>query len=271
MKKGIIGIVNLFVVILLTSCSSESNTINAIDSYTGQPGFLKSAKFITNTGDVNSNHYYTYIGNKIDKKIIYNATNSAVLFTHVYEYQSDKISKMSILNSSSTNFVNSVQNFTYDEQNRVIEHLFTYPNAADENYKYIYNYDNIASNDIGVKTYNNSTSSGYILTKERIIRTNANDEVLSYRDALATIDNPTTVYQYDTKVSPMKDIIGFSKNYTNFAPGEGKFSNVISQVNPNASAETISVAYEYNDANKPTKATYTNNDGVYLIVEFTYF
>ena len=167
--------------------------------------------------------------------------------------------------------MNSVQTFEYDNQNRVAKHFFIYPNAPDQNYKYEYNYDNIASNDIGVKTYNNSTSNGYILTKERIIRTNANDEVLSYRDALATIDNPTIVYQYDTKVSPMKDIIGFSKNYTNFAPGEGKFSNVISQVNPNASAESITVAYEYNDANKPTKATYTNNDGVYLIVEFTYF
>lgn len=94
---------------------------------------------------------------------------------------------------------------------------------------------------------------------------------MSIRESTANINELTVVYQYDDKISPMLNIQGFSKNYSNFEPGESKFNNVTAQINPSNNSNIITINYEYNSNNKPIKATYINSEGPYLIVDFEYY
>ncbi|CAM3801205.1 hypothetical protein FLGE108171_15440 [Flavobacterium gelidilacus] len=244
------------------SCSNDSiNEIivepNPIDiqppNLNGTTGFLKKMSTrLANNNDLISVSYFSYIANKLNKRIEQDVNNPTIFGSENYEYTNDLITKI-----YSGNYVTE---YIYDNQNRIKTAIFF-------NSKSEFDYSN---NIIRWKYFSKDTDNNYNLIGDNIIQVDNYNQITNINNY--GTNTPALILEYDNKIAPMRNILGFNKLLNNYNPNDGIYNNIIKQIDPNMPSNNITVDYEYNSSNKPSKITYSNiNDGAYLIIELEYY
>lgn len=249
MKKTILIFIGLA---LFISCSSDD--LSSEDdffppNYIGTSGQLKKMKWTMGDGTPNSNWYFSYDGNKLNKKTVYNPTNTEVFYDFQYHYTNDLITEIYISNLI-------FEELIYDSQNRLIERIAN-------NYKDEFEYQ---TNGIRWKRFTlESNNNNYVLIGDNLLIVDSNNQILEIKN----YSNNTLVriYEYDNKIAPMRNILGYNK----FNLDDSVFNNITKEINilP-SSSNSVTVNYEYLNQ-KPIKATYSNSSGNYLIIDFEYY
>lgn len=256
MKKTLLLFIGL---VILISCSSDDSTSdvdqNPVDffppNYNGTSGQLKKMKWTMGDGTPNSNWYFSYNGNKLDKKTGYNPINTTIFFDFQYQYTNDLISKVYISNVIS-------EELNYDSQDRLIERIGA---QYKDQYEYV-------SNGIRWMRFTLDGNSNYILNGDNLLIVDNNNQILEIKNY--SNNSSVGIYEYDDKIAPMRNILGLNKLLSNFNQDDSIFNNITKQIDPLSSSNLLTVNYEYINQ-KPIKAIYSNSSGIYLIVDLEYY
>tara|TARA_R110000823_G_C15783659_1_gene485373 strand:+ start:26 stop:802 length:777 start_codon:yes stop_codon:yes gene_type:complete len=258
MKKTLLLFIGLSFLISCTNDDSPSEVDsdqNPVDffpqNYIGTSGQLKKMKWTMGDGTPNSNWYFSYNGNKLDKKTSYNPINTIVYYDFQYQYTNDLISEVYISNVLS-------EELNYDNQNRLIERVGI--DYKDE-YEYLTN---------GIRWIRSTLDSNnnYVLNGDNLLIVDSNNQILEIKN----YSNNTSVgiYEYDDKIAPMRNILGLNKLLSNFNQDDSIFNNITKQIDPLSGSNLLTINYEYLNQ-KPIKATYSNSSGIYLTIDLEYY
>jgi len=251
--------------LLLQSCSSgdSPDSPGSPDNPNPSGGTLLK-KIVCSNGLVFN---YTYNGNKLSKIAGENGENSGY---YKFTYTGDLITKYEIANN-------------YDE--KAMFKVFNYEN---NDIKQIKNYswtgvledvDDLIYNNDGTITVT-KTDSGSGIKDIHIYKEYYNSEGNIYKTTNNYGGGETSVdtYEYDTKNSPFKNIIGMTNlsrfnntmsdlPYTTFIfPVRGSLNNVI-KVN---SDDNITASYQFNNQGFPISATINENGQIYILTYYYY-
>lgn len=184
--------------LLLVSCSESDEQIQNINL--NPDGILVSKTiFSESPGEFYESNYF-YNGNKIDKIVSNNSTE-------IYTYSGDLIVDITNYDNNDNSII-SKRTYTYDSFGRVITSGFKYYEGDYESSEnLIYNADGTITVEMKMGTLNNlycNLGSEKLFLNELIIvkkeKYNSSNTLINTED-----------YYYDTKNSPFKNIIGYSK------------------------------------------------------------
>ena len=225
--------------ILLQSCSSGDSS----DSSIGQSVLIKKILY-----DNGSFENFSYDGNKLLK--ISNEDGTSIVIT----YTGDLITKSEIRDKSNT-LTGEFQTMSY-LNNRLAQHK-----NYDNNILFLkedYNYNSDGTRTINGTTYNyiNGSYEGTYVKKQYF---DAVGNIIKEEEGLNAnnIFETTTIYQYDTKNNPHKNITGWI--IAEGSGGDGLFNNVIKET----SGTIYTYKYEYNDQGYPISSTMTTGNSTY--------
>jgi hypothetical protein len=258
MKK--IGYLSCVFVLLLVSCS-DNNSVDSIED-----SVLVTKIISTNSLSQESITDYYYSENKIIKSVNnYNGVSKN------YTYNGNSIVKCETVIDNSNQIIQSKQ-FFYNSSSKLSKVIFL---DYENNYGSRKEYEYANNNTILFKVYtgNLTTQDNFYYSGDYILQNN--NCIISHFYSTDIEGNPTTRthnFTYDTKNSPMKNIVGYNKiaiddspygiinNYTYYSSIS---TNVVSEYNQ-------TITYEYDDNNFPTSSESINNSGYFYQNQFFY-
>ncbi|MGV7107504.1 hypothetical protein [Flavobacterium sp. U410] len=230
--KKIFVIINVFV-LLLTSCSSDD----------GNSSGVLVKKIVSNGNEF----IYTYSGNKILNILAFGQQID-------YSYSGNLISNIKRFDSFNTLIFET--NYFYENDNLIQEITFDYTYGDAEKVEYVHN----SNNTISFVRYQNSTGSYTEINHGNYYLNNEN-EVQAYE--LFTNSNDLInrlEFTFDTHNNPVKNILGFTKLFSNLE--NGMYRNIISRNVYDANNVLIDSylnQYTYNQNDYPeTRTTFFN-------------
>lgn len=239
----------LFFVFILFSCS---NSDDEVEEFQNVPvGFLKQVKDF-NLGSMVVYNYY-YLENKLLKIVSDNEIKR-------YTYTGDLITKIDVLDT--TNNLIETQIFQYDIDNNLIGsktlyYTFNYGNRIELNY----NLDGTTS----INHYSGNLTSQNtfdFINKLYFLNNEVIKSEINFNSSISTV-----IYEYDSNINPMHQVLGFSKlNLTLFngsLPSQyhkiGNLNNCTKAIidDPNISG-IVDYDFTYNSNNFPS---FISSDG----------
>jgi hypothetical protein len=212
MKKIILTLASLF---LLNACSKDDSSNTETTSTNNAPVLLKKIETKNpNTGTITRGEY-TYDGIKI-------VQSTDGIYKRVYTYTGNLITKIQVYTSSSTTaFEQTV--FTYEGEKLKLVATTGTTFGTPVNYKqkkeYTYNTDNSISYS-DTTTYD-SSSFGTMTLTGKLYYSNGNliKREFESGDITSGLNKSVITFEYDTKINPLKNILGFTNllidNFTN--------------------------------------------------------
>ena len=244
----------VFAITLIFGCSSDSSSSDSSssDSNTSNSGILlRKIILSTETEGIQGTSEFIYQGRKLDKTI--SSEGSYSKFT----YAGDLISKVEYFQAPLDNEPTSTSEFDYSN-NKLVQRKTYQGNVLTSKVDYFYESDNTVR--IFYATYtgtetNTTISKKYYLNGEVVKSENVNPN--------GSI-NSTTLYYYDSKNSPSKNILGYNIAYERGVTG-GVLHNLVKtvssplQTNDNGITDYL---YEYNSNGYPSKQTIPLRSGL---------
>jgi hypothetical protein len=188
----------LFFTILLTSCSSGLDS----DSTSNAGILLQKIVRESESGDVTTT--YVYEGNKMK-------TNSFSTYVNKFYYTGNLVTKVDSYNN---NQLMSVFTFEYDGSQKLIQSTISSP---DIQYAERNTYEDNDDNTIAVNHYRTIDGGTEILQSQKYF-TDTDGEIIRI-EKYDTSGTAISLYTYDTKNNPYKNVIGFDKLLNIFTLG----------------------------------------------------
>lgn len=234
-------------VLTLSSCSSS-------DDSSPDPANMLVKSFTSNDEDGVLKTNVTYNGNKIVKMFDsdgYRAqfTYTGNLITRIDSYVDDNLEQR--------------DNFTYDSSGRVLSYqMLDYGSETGDLTTFEYNADGTVSTELFVGDLDNQTMLNNTGT---IYFTNGEvSKIEKYFDGTLA---STSLYTYDTKNNPFKNITGFSAISFTDGDASGILHNVLTNVYEGSSS---TFAMTYNSSDYPTKIVETEGSTIASTVDIVY-
>ncbi len=184
----------LFLIIvscLLTFCSSDSSSSSASDE-----SILLKKIIRENENGITTINTYVYEGRKI-------TTSSFSTYLQKFYYSGNLVTKVESYNSGQ---LMSVFTFEYNSSEKLVQYKLVSPDIGrSERDTYVYNNDNT----ISVNHYTAIDDDNETLQTQKYF-TDSSGEIIKIERYSAN-STATTLYTYDTKNNPFKNVIGFDK------------------------------------------------------------
>ncbi len=235
--------------LLFVSCSSDSDSSS--DDASG-PVLLKKIIETDYNGDVFTTNYF-YEGNKIVKTVDDDG------YYEKFYYTGDLITKMEFY--SDTNLLEQTDLFTYNSNQQLVSFQRLLHNE-DLGFKEVYVYD--LSGNVSVTYYNGDLTSQTNETGTGNV-TFVNGEISVMNDVDSGV---TKTYTYDTKNTPMKNVLGMNKlAFYDSGNDQGISHNVLTLTK--SDGESVVSTYTYNSNDFPV--TCVDDDSVLGNTTFQFF
>jgi hypothetical protein len=236
------------VMLFLVSCSNDSNAID--ESLLIKKIVVESEDFLNTTN-------FTYEGTKLK-------TISIGSLKIEHTYSGNNIIKIKRNNGG---FSDLETTFEYDNQDRVSSELNVNEDSAE---LVVYSYNNDTT--ISYQKYYGDKFSQPNIGNTGILYQDTNGEILKIEQFNQGLLESKSVWSYDAKNNPFKNIAGFNK-----LPGRnGKYFNNLTSDNFNSTNQLINSStfeYNYNNSNFPITCTqsFYENESLVKQVKINYF
>lgn len=246
-----------FAALLMSSCSSgDSSSTPATET---DVLVTKTVESYSN-GDPSITTNFTYNGKKIvgvsDSDGYYDQFfYTGNLITNVKHYDSDDI-------------LQEEETFTYNSSGDLVTYLIV-ESQLDNGHKETYVHN--SNGTISVSSYSGSATVQNNLSTTGLVYF-VNGEVSKYETSIGASLESTTLYTYDTKNNPYKNITGYDKIAFIDSESNGFSHNVLTQnMNSTGFDESYTSVYTYNTLNYPlTQVETDNSDGSTTSTQYTY-
>ena len=219
----------------------------------------KKVENYTNDGMVITTNF-TYNG----KKIV-GTTDSDGDYEH-YTYAGDLLTNIKYYDSDDV--LQEEETFTYNGNGDLVSYLMI-ESVGDHGQKedYVHNSDGT----ISVTSYYGTAASQPNMASTGVIYF-VNGEVSKIETTTAGFDDSTTLYTYDTKNNPYKNITGYAKiAFVDFDANGCNHNILTSNTAGTSSNESYTTVYTYNALNFPlTDVETDNSDGTTISTQYTY-
>ncbi|WP_309642639.1 hypothetical protein [Flavobacterium sp.] len=248
----------VLLVLFAVSCSSSDS--DATSNPTNTDSILLRRTIQTTSGSTDGAYIndFTYNGNKL------NTITSNNGLIEKYFYTGDLITRMEWTVDNSG--IPIVYVYSYNNNGQLVNMTKT-DNLVDQEFRIAYSYNSDGT--ITLNQYSRTDNSPEEFDNQNKYYMNGNNDIERIEDynPSGTQITQTTTFVYDTKNSPFKNILGWSKLL--FATG-GSHTNVTSMVSSIEGTQTSTYQYNINDFPIARSRSYSWNPGVTDTFEYIY-